>query len=490
MAWDTVSQRKNLLATSWRQIKIYRHSLAWKLTLAFLVVEVIGIVFFAVLVAQRTRSEFDRFLSAHDQSVLLDALTGYYTAHGSWAGISQMVASTPPLDFYSRSAIVTDANHVVIIGNHAFPEHKVLPSSEITGSTAIVVNGQTVGLVRFASPSNPSGNPTQPPPSPEVEFWRSVSRAATTSALLAVLVALILGVILARTLTRAVTELTAATRAMASGQLDQRVTVHSRDEIGELATSFNQMSADLARASQLRKQMTADLAHDLRTPLTILRGYMEGLSDGRLQGTPKLYTIMHDEVEHLQRLVEDLRTLSLADAGELPLNRRTVDPMALIERTGLAYFVQAEQQGITLRVEAPTGADALEDGDEATPAPLPSIWVDTDRMTQVLNNLVSNALRYTSQGEIVLSAVAEDHRVTFQVRDTGTGIDAEHLPFVFDRFYRADQSRQRKNNDTSSGLGLAIAKAIVEAHGGSIVVTSTLGEGTTFTITVPVATPG
>ena len=199
---------------------------------------------------------------------------------------------------------------------------------------------------------------------------------------------------------------------------------------------------------------------------------------------------MHDEVEHLQRLVEDLRTLSLADAGELPLNRRTVDPMALIERTGLAYFVQAEQQGITLRVEAPTGADALEDGDEATPAPLPSIWVDTDRMTQVLNNLVSNALRYTSQGEIVLSAVAEDHRVTFQVRDTGTGIDAEHLPFVFDRFYRADQSRQRKNNDTSSGLGLAIAKAIVEAHGGSIVVTSTLGEGTTFTITVPVATPG
>jgi two-component system, OmpR family, sensor histidine kinase BaeS len=218
--------------------------------------------------------------------------------------------------------------------------------------------------------------------------------------------------------------------------------------------------------------MTADLAHDLRTPLSILRGYTEGLQDGRLKGAPHLYTIMHGEVEHLQRLVEDLRVLSLADAGELPLTRRAVDPAALLERTGLAYIVQAEQQGIALRVE--------------TPPALPSILVDTDRMTQVLNNLVSNALRYTTEGEIVLAAQADGRQVDLQVRDTGSGIAQEDLPFVFDRFYRADKARQRGDSATS-GLGLAIARAMVEAHGGTIAVASAPGAGTTFTITLPVA---
>jgi two-component system sensor histidine kinase BaeS len=283
-------------------------------------------------------------------------------------------------------------------------------------------------------------------------------------------IALILIAALARTLTRPLHELTTATRAMAAGRLDQQVTVRSRDEIGALAASFNHMSADLARASHLRKQMTADLAHDLRTPLSILGGYTEGLKDGRFQPTPAMYTLMHGEVEHLQRLVEDLRLLSLADAGELSLNRRAVDPAALVERTGLAYMVQAEAQGLALRVEAAEN--------------LPSIMVDTDRITQVLNNLVSNALRHTSAGEIVLSASAANGSVRLKVSDTGNGIPQDDLPFVFDRFYRADKSRKR-TDDNSSGLGLAIAKAFVEAHDGVISVESLPGRGTTFTITFP-----
>jgi two-component system sensor histidine kinase BaeS len=334
-------------------------------------------------------------------------------------------------------------------------------------------------------------------------FVQQVTWAAVVSAGIAALIALVLGGLLARTLTRPVRELTAATTAMAGGALDQRVEVRSRDEIGELASAFNQMSADLGRASQLRKQMTADLAHDLRTPLSILRGYTEGLQDGRLRGAPSIYTIMHGEVEHLQRLVEDLRVLSLADAGELPLSRRSVDPAALLERTGLAYIVAAEEQGVALKVE--------------TQADLPSIAVDTDRMTQVLNNLVSNALRYTPAGGTITLAAAsttEDQRpktkdqssrpdvrnspsslvigpsslVVLRVTDTGSGIAPGDLPFVFDRFYRADKARQRTDNN-ASGLGLAIAKAIVEAHGGTLAVDSVLGAGTTFTITLPAAPP-
>ena len=448
-------------------------SLTVKLTLAFLLVGAIGAILVAVLVGQRTRSEFTRFLSEHDQAVLVDALGNYYATQGGWAGVEAMLERTPPLDFYSRGIALVDARRIVVIGNRRYNVGARLPEPALNAGTPVRVDGQTVGYVLFDAPPDHPRDPFAPPP-PEVRFLQNVTWAAAVSAGVAALIALILGGLLARTLTHPIRELTAATQALARGRLDQQVAVRSRDEIGELARSFNQMSADLARASQLRKQMTADLAHDLRTPLSILRGYTEGLQDGRLRGEPKLYTLMHEEVEHLQRLVEDLRVLSLADAGELPLNRRMVDPAALLERTGLAYIVQAEAHGLALRVEAPAG--------------LPSIAVDTDRMAQVLNNLVSNAVRHTAQGEIVLRVWADDRQVYLQVRDTGSGIAAEDLPFIFDRFYRADKARQRTDS-ASSGLGLAITKAIVEAHGGTIAVDSTPGVGTTFTITLPLAYP-
>jgi two-component system sensor histidine kinase BaeS len=448
-------------------------SLTVKLTLAFLLVGLIGASLVALLVAQRTRSEFDRFLSERDQSVLVDALSHYYAEHGSWAGVRDMLESTSPLDYYSHGVALLDANGTVVLGNRGYDVGQNILAGARSSGVAIQANNQTVGYVLpVGSRPPPTGADGRPMPSPDVAFLQRVTWASAVSAGIAALIALVLGLLLARTLTQPLRELTTATQSMARGKLDQRVMVRSRDEIGVLATSFNQMSADLARASQLRKQMTADLAHDLRTPLSILRGYTEGLQDGRLEGSPKIYTVMHGEVEHLQRLVEDLRVLSLADAGELPLHRRAVDPAALLERTGLAYIVQAEQHGVALRVEAPEG--------------LPSIAVDTDRMTQVLNNLVSNALRYTSEGEIVLAAAADDGHVHLRVSDTGAGIAQDDLPFIFDRFYRADKARQRTDNN-QSGLGLAIAKAIVEAHGGTLSAASALGSGTTFTIDLDAA---
>ena len=306
--------------------------------------------------------------------------------------------------------------------------------------------------------------------SPESFFLRNVNQATGLAALIAALLALALGILLSRALTRPLRELTSATEVMSAGQLGAQVNVYSQDEIGKLASSFNQMSSELAEASRLRKQMTADIAHDLRTPLTVLRGYTEGLSEGSIQGRPELYQLLHQEVAHLQRLVEDLRTLSLADAGELPLARRAVDPKALLERAGLAHVMQASQKDVDLRVEAPEL--------------LPSVAVDLERMTQVLNNLVTNALRHTSEGKITLSATSSNSFVTLQVADTGAGIAGDDLQHIFDRFFRADGSR-RRGGLAQSGLGLAIAKAIVEAHGGTIQAESTPGEGSRFTIQLP-----
>ncbi|HEX9922339.1 MAG TPA: ATP-binding protein, partial [Anaerolineae bacterium] len=457
-------------AIAWPRIRNPMHSLTVKLSLAFFLVGIIGAVLVAFLVGLRTRSEFDRFLSERDQAVLLHALEDYYATHGSWAGVSETLARDRRLAFYSRQAALVDAERNVVLDRGDFVPGQKVSESALAGSVPITVQGQTAGfllVISFGDNQTGLADPRQA----EESFLDQVNGAAAISAGLAALLALILGIALARTLTQPLRELTAATKAMAGGHLNQQVTVRSRDEIGALAVSFNQMSADLARASQLRKQMTADLAHDLRTPLSILRGYTEGLKAGQIQATPAMYNLMHGEVEHLQRLIEDLRLLSLADAGELSLNRRAVDPAALVERTGLAYMVQAQAQGLALRVEAAEN--------------LPSIMVDTDRITQVLNNLVSNALRHTPAGEIVLSASAEKGSVRLKVSDTGNGIPPDDLPFVFDRFYRADKSRQRADDDHSSGLGLAIAKAFVETHDGLIAVESTPGRGTTFTLTFP-----
>jgi two-component system sensor histidine kinase BaeS len=445
-------------------------SLAFKLTLAFLLIGIIGVLVFAVLMGQRTQREFERFLSDRDQAVLLQALGDYYERNAGWLGVDEAMSNTPQVSFYSQGIVLANNTGTVVMGNNDFPLGSALPPAKIAEAQMLREEDKIIGYVLLTPIRDTRGG--GPPIDPQ--FLQRVGSAALISAGITVLIALVLGAFLARTLTRPLSELTAATQAMAGGQLNQQVTVRSKDEIGQLAGSFNQMSSDLTRNIQTRKQMTADLAHDLRTPLSILRGYTEGLKEGRLEGNSALYDVMHGEVEHLQQLVDDLRVLSLADAGELTLNKRPVDPRALLERTGLAYFVQAEQQGVAIRVDAP--------------ADLPSINVDTGCMTQVLNNLVSNALRHTTKGEVVLSASREGNAVQLRVSDTGSGIASEHLPHVFDRFYRADPSRQRSESSAgdSTGLGLAIAKAIVEAHGGTISATSVVGKGTTMVVVLPV----
>lgn len=455
-------------------------SLAFKLTLAFLLVGITGSVVVAVLVGQRTRSEFDRFVSNRDESLFISFLADYYAENGSWEDVSNAINNEQYSVLRGAAVTVVDADGRIIVSGNRNRLYTQLSAQEVAYGNPIKVEDEVVGYLilpaREPSPYNPpprfnSGNGRSSADPVSAQFLTNVTWAATLSAAIAVLIALVLGLILARTLTKPIRALTAATQAMANGQLGYQVPVTSQDEIGRLAHSFNQMSDDLAKNQQQRRQMTADIAHDLRTPLSLLRGYTEGLKDGRLEGNAKLYNIMFGEVTHLQHLVDDLRTLSLADAGELILNLRPIDPKALLERTGLAHIMQAEEAGITLRIEAPDD--------------LPSVFVDSDRIAQLLSNLVTNALAHTSQGGIVLSAKEADGKVLLSVQDSGSGINAEDLPYIFNRFYRADESRHREDN-ASSGLGLAIAKAITEAHGGEITAVSTPGEGTTITVQLPV----
>jgi signal transduction histidine kinase len=302
-----------------------------------------------------------------------------------------------------------------------------------------------------------------------LQYLNRTNQALLYAALGAALVALGLGTILARTLTHPLRDLTAAIRAMAKGDLKQHVQVTSRDELGELATAFNQMSADLDRLNLARRQMTANIAHDLRSPLTVIGGYVESMRDGVLKPTPERLDTIHAEVMHLQRLVEDLRTLSQADAGELRLNREPLAPLTLLERMAKSYTQLAAQKKVALEVQAQPN--------------LPEIRLDPDRMAQVFGNLISNSLRYTPEGgQILLTAGQEKEALAFCVQDNGQGISAEALPYIFDRFYRADPARSQSSE---SGLGLAIARSIVEAHGGSISAESEEGKGTKIRMVFP-----
>lgn len=265
-----------------------------------------------------------------------------------------------------------------------------------------------------------------------------------------------------------------AADAVAEGDLSVRVPQFSGgNEFTRLANSFNNMTEELERADQQRRNLTADVAHELRTPLHIIQGNLEGVLDGVYEPTPEHIEATLDETRLLSRLVADLHTLSLADAGQLPLKLEAVTVTDLLADVATSFSGQAEAQGIELRV------------DTAVLPPHTQITADVGRLDQVLSNLVVNALRHTpANGSVTLSAKLVDNAVRIAVADTGEGIPEADLPFVFERFWRGDRARTHSGG-AGGGLGLAIAKQIVEAHSGRIAVSSTLQEGTTFTLTFP-----
>jgi two-component system sensor histidine kinase BaeS len=449
-------------------------SLAAKLTLAFLLIGLTGSILVAVILQQSTRAAFSNFILNQEQQTLADNLVVYYQTNGSWAGVRRDITSLQAFipsqpseirgSFPDRNPItLVGTDHIVIYSNQPGEIGQTVSKSEINGAINLQVDNQTVGYL-ILTPVSRNFTPN----TPEANFLRNVNRATLLSASVAILLALVLGGFLAFTMTRSLRELTEATLEIARGKFGKQVKVRSKDEIGELAASFNKMSADLEQATQARQQMTADIAHDLRSPLSVITGYAEALSDNKLQGNSEVYGILLQEAKHLDHLVDDLSLLSLADAGELSLTCEPTDVKTLLERVLARHAVAANQHQIDLQVEVQ--------------ADLPPIDVDMERMSQVLDNLVLNAFRYTPEGgKIILAADEKDGNVHISVKDNGRGISAEDIPHIFDRFFRGDKSRQQSGE---SGLGLAIAKSLVEAHGGKISVVSAPGEGAEFTITL------
>lgn len=262
---------------------------------------------------------------------------------------------------------------------------------------------------------------------------------------------------------------------MAGGDLDQQVKVQSSDELGELADSFNQMAAALSMTEKQRQQLFADIAHELRTPLSVVRGQLESMLDGVFELSLENVSVAHEETLLLSQLVDELRTLSLAESGQLALNRRPLDLAVSVRQAEVAFEPLAEAEGVRLKV---TISDDL-----------PLVSADPARIQQLLGNLLSNALRHASQQndrppEVRLKVSSTAGSVQVSVSDNGPGLSMEAKQHVFDRFWRADIARSRDRG--GSGLGLAICKGIVSAHGGEIWVDSTLGEGAVFAFELPV----
>jgi signal transduction histidine kinase len=290
--------------------------------------------------------------------------------------------------------------------------------------------------------------------------------------LLGVLLAFLLSWYFANRISHPISELTEATRSIAGGEYGKRVEVHGADEVEELGAAFNALSESLEHNEQLRKSMIADISHELRNPLAAQQGNLEALEDGVIQLDPEVLEVLIRNNHLLTRLVEDLRQLALVDAGQVELDLMPVDPVEALRTSAAGLERDFKAKGVALELD--------------TVPDLPAVMADQLRLSQVLGNLLRNALQYTPEGgTVTLGARAAGKEVSFSVADTGTGIPAEELPNVFERFYRTDKSRARDTG--GSGLGLSIAKGLVEAQGGRIGVESEPGRGAAISFTLPLA---
>jgi signal transduction histidine kinase len=341
-----------------------------------------------------------------------------------------------------------------------------------------------VGRITYASVPTPDGGwvtAMQPSPSrgtlgrmsATLGFLQSVWWQFLLAGVVAGLISLLIARWLARGMTQPLRDMAAAVRRMEVGDYTSRVHTHSRDEVGQLATAFNRMSAELELLERSRRDLVANVSHELKTPITAIRAHLENLADGIEKPDRETMQVMLGQTERLGRLVDQLLDLSKLESGEVPLQLEPMPLAPVVDQVLSEFSVGRAVTDVSLVAEVP---DDL------------VVEADRERIHQVVFNLVDNAVRFTPPGgAVTIRAWSEGDRVGVEVQDTGVGVAPEHLPRVFERFYRADPSRSRDDGG-GTGIGLAIAHSIVEGHGGRIVAESEPGRGATFTFDLPAAT--
>jgi two-component system OmpR family sensor kinase/two-component system sensor histidine kinase BaeS len=454
-------------------------SLWIKLLLGFMLVAIVAVAVVAILANRTTTRQFEIYVSQGRQAraqQLSPLFAAYYAQVGSWDGVAEWMANLGELRIggqgqgqgqgrgrgVTNSAdrlLLVDVEGRILADSQGDLVGEQLTDTELAFGTPIEVAGQTVGTLII--PAAEGVHQLL-----EAEFLGQVNDSLLWAGLIAGIVALVLGGLLARQLTAPLRSLTDAAHRMAEGE-EVQVQVRSQDEIGELGQAFNHMAQSLALQETLRRNLMADIAHELRTPLTVIRGDLEAFLDGVFEPTPQALASLQEETLLLSRLVDDLRALALAEAGQLKLERQPTNLVELLQGVVDSFAQQAECQGQDL------GLETLPD--------LPLVNVDPQRVRQVVANLVSNALRHASQsGQVVVSVSQQANEVRVSVTDDGPGIAAADLAHVFDRFWQSEPARAE-----GSGLGLAIASELVRAHDGRIWAESTLGEGSVFLFTLP-----
>ncbi len=306
-------------------------------------------------------------------------------------------------------------------------------------------------------------------------FGQTLLYSLLVAGLAAAVVAAVASLFVSRRIVDPLRRVLAATRRISAGRYGERLPVRQADELGELYESFNAMAAALEAAEQRRMDVIFDVSHELRTPLSTLKGYMEGLAEGVIKPSEETWSLLYEEAERMRRLVDDLRQLSQAEAGQLALIPTPVSPTEVVRFAAERTLPLFDEKGVKLT--------------SAVPENLPPVLADGDRVVQILTNLLDNALRHTPPGgRVAVEAEAGGDAATFKVTDTGEGIAPEHLPHVFERFYRAEKSRSREGG--GSGVGLAISRALVGAMGGGIWAESPgPAKGATFAFTLPISRP-
>lgn len=468
--WRIFRWKLRLLRRAWRGFRWMTRSLWFRLMGAFAVVIFLMLFIVMNVVGNATAFAFNQYISQRNDYVrtILPTFVDSDTLDNAEIVIAdnQIIIRRPLNGQPTPQAVEpSSSTRPDLPALPELPEVVFEPREMIIEPTVEAQVGEEVIVLPLLDLLAPNA-----PEALGLSFLADVQDAARTAVIAAGLVSLVLGTILFRQITRPMSQMRRASQALAAGEANVRVPVHSQDELGKVAEAFNKMAGKLSLQEQLRRQMVADVAHELRTPLTVMKANLEAMLDGLLAPNEAEIRELHEETQRLSRLIDDLRLLSLADSGQLTLALEEVDVCRLTATVVSRLMPLAEAHGVKLVDDAPEQSLL--------------ITADRDRVQQALTNLVANGVRHTlAGGRVRVTAVQEKQTVHLSVIDSGPGIPPADLPYVFDRFWRGDKSRSRHSG--GSGLGLAIVKQIAQLHHGQVTALSPNNSGAIFTLSLP-----